>query len=64
MRFYIYTRYKLGIRARPIHEELVKAYCDHAASFRAIARWIQHFADVRKSVENEQRPDVLKTGFR
>ena len=34
IRFFIYTRYKHGIRARPIHEELVKAYFDHAPSFR------------------------------
>jgi hypothetical protein len=45
VRLYIYTRYKLGIRERSIHEEIVKIYCNHAPSFRTIARWIQYFAD-------------------
>lgn len=47
IRFYIYTRYKLGIRARPVHEELTQVYSDRGPSFRTVARWIQHFAGDR-----------------
>ena len=38
IRFYIYTRYILGIQTRPFHEKLVKVYCDHAPSFRWLSR--------------------------
>ena len=55
IRFYIYTRYKSGFRARPDHEELVTVYGDVSPSFRTVARWIQHFSDGRESVENEAR---------
>ena len=55
IRFYIYTRYKLGFRARPDHEELVTVYGDPPPSFRTVARWIQHFSDGRESVEDEAR---------
>ena len=53
--FYIYTRYKLGFRAWPVHEELVTVYGDLSPSFRTVARWIQHFSDGRESVEDEAR---------
>ena len=52
---YIYTRYKLRIRARPVHEELVQVYGDRALSFRTVARWIQHFAGGREDVEDQAR---------
>ena len=55
IRFYIYTRYKLGFRARPDHEELVTVYGDLSSSFCVVARWIEDFSDGRKSVEDEAR---------
>ena len=57
IRFYIYTRYKLGFRARPDHEELVTVYGDLSPSFRTVAKWIQHFSDGRESVEDEARAE-------
>ena len=53
--FYIYTRYKLGFRARPVHEELLTVYGDRPPSFCTVARWIQHFSDGRESVKDEAR---------
>ena len=55
IRFYIYTRYKSGFRARPDHEELVTVYGDLSPSFGTVARWTQHFSDGRESVEDEAR---------
>ena len=52
IRFYVYTRYKLGFRARPDHEEIVTVYGDLPPSFRSVARWIQYFSDCRESVED------------
>ena len=53
--FYIYTRYKVGFRARTVHEELVTVYGNLSPSFLTVARWIQHFSDGRESVEDEAR---------
>ena len=61
IRFYIYTRYKLGITARPVHEELVQVYGDRAPSFRTVARWIQHFHGGREAVEDEPRAGRPRT---
>ena len=36
IRFYIYTRYKLGFRARPDHEELVTVYGDPPPFFLSV----------------------------
>ena len=53
--FYIYTCYKLGFRARPVHEELVTVYGDISSSFRTVVRWIQHFRHGIESFEDEAR---------
>ena len=59
--FYIYTRYKLGFRARPVHEELVTVYRDLPTSFRTVARWNQHFSGGRESVKDEARAGRPRT---
>ena len=61
IRFYIYTRYKLGFRARPVHEELVTVYGDLSPSFRTVTRWIQHFSNGRESNEDEACAWRLRT---
>ena len=61
IRFYIYTRYKLGFRARPDHEELVTVYGDLSSSFCVVARWIEDFSDGRESVADEARAGKPRT---
>ena len=61
IRFYFYTRYKLGFRARPVHEQLVTVYGDLSPSFCTVSKWIQHFTDGRESVEGEARAGRPRT---
>jgi len=55
IRFYIFTRMKLGFKAKQIHEELVSVYGDSCPSFDTVARWIRHFSAGRESLEDEER---------
>ena len=54
-RFYIFTRMKLGLKAKEIHRELADVFPESAPSFDAVARWIRHFNDGRDSLEDEER---------
>lgn len=54
-RFYIFTRMKLGYKAKDIHSELSKVFGDASPSFDTVARWIRQFADGRESVEDVER---------
>ena len=55
IRFYIFTRWKLGVKAMEIHQELDFVFSESSPSFDTVARWIRHFADGRDSVEDQQR---------
>lgn len=54
-RFSILTRWKLGLTAKPIHDELEAAHGDSAPSFDTVARWIRRFSDGSTSTQDESR---------
>ena len=54
-RFYIFTRMKLGYKAKEIHEELNKVFGDVSPSFDTVAWWIRYFDEGGESVKDEER---------
>ncbi len=55
IRFYILTRFKLGINATDIHQELCAAWGESCVSYRSVANWIHEFRQGRDSVEDAPR---------
>ncbi len=43
IRFYILTRFKLGINATDIHQELCAAWGESYVSYHCVAKWIHEF---------------------
>lgn len=52
IRGYIKTRYKLGISARSIFNEICSAYGDSATSYSTVTRWIKRFKSGIETVES------------
>ena len=44
-RFYIFTRWKLGLKATEIRSEQLKVFPETAPSLETVSRWIRTFAD-------------------
>lgn len=55
IRYYIFTRFKLGLNAREIHTELCDAWGDTYVSYPTVAEWIRHFREGRTSLEDDPR---------
>ena len=55
IRFYIFTRFKLGLNAKEIHEELCDAWGDDCPSYSTVAEWTRRFREGRVSVEDDCR---------
>ena len=55
IRFYIFTRFKLGFNATQIHEELRGAWSDGYVSYTTVAEWVHRFKQGRTSVEDDPR---------
>ena len=61
IRFYIFTRLKLGVNAKQIHKELCDAWGDGYVSSTTVAEWVQRFKQGRTSLEDDTttgRPDI------
>ena len=55
IRFYIFTRFKLGFNATQIHEELRGAWGDGYVSYTTVAEWVHRFKQGRTSLEDDPR---------
>lgn len=55
IRFYIFTRFKLGLNAREIHKEMCDAWGDSCVSYPTVTEWIRRFKDGRTSLEDDPR---------
>jgi histone-lysine N-methyltransferase SETMAR len=53
IRFYIFTRFKLGKGAKDIHDELCAVHGDSIVSYPTVRRWITAFKNGRQSIEDE-----------
>ncbi len=56
VRFYILTRFKLGINATDIHRELCAAWGESYVSYSCVAKWIHEFHEGRESIEDALHP--------
>lgn len=56
IRFYILTRFKLGLNATDIHRELCDAWKDSCIPYRTVANWVHEFREGRQSIEDAFRP--------
>ncbi len=57
IRYYIFTRFKLGISEADIHRELCAIWGESCVSYRTVANWIHEFHEDRESIEDARRPD-------
>jgi len=55
IRFYIFTRFKLGVNAKQIHRELCDTWGEGYVSYTTVAEWIQRFNQGRTSFEDHPR---------
>lgn len=55
IRFYIFTRFELGLNAREIHRELCDAWGDDCVSYATVAEWTRRFREGRTSLEDDSR---------
>ena len=56
LRFYAYTRFKLDISAKIVHEELSAVYPEQCPSPSTIFRWFSKFRENPLSLEDSPRP--------
>lgn len=56
IRSYIHTRYKLGITAKEIYNEICDAYGTSEVSYTTVTRWLRRFKKGVDSVEDAPRP--------
>ena len=54
-RFYVYTRWKLGLKATEIRSELLNVYADTTPSLETVARWIRSFASGSTTLQDAPR---------
>ena len=62
IRFYIFTRFKLGLNAKQIHKELCDALGDTTVSYTTVAEQVQRFKHGRISLEDDSRIGRPVTG--
>lgn len=62
IRYYILTRFKLGLTAKQIHEELCGAWGDGYVSYSTVAEWVHRFREGRTSLEDDSRIGRPVTG--
>lgn len=62
IRFYIFTRFKLGLNAKQIHKKLCDAWGDTTVSYTTVAEWVQRFKQGRISLEDDSRIGRPVTG--
>jgi len=55
IRFYIFTRFKLGVNAKQIYKELCDTWGEGCVSYTTLAEWIQRFNQGRTSFEDHPR---------
>ena len=55
VRFYIFTRMKLGDDATKIYGDLKAVYGESCASYHTVARWVEQFKNGKTSVIDEDR---------
>ena len=61
LRFYAYTRFKLDIPAKIVHEELSTVYPEQCPTQSTIFRWFSKFREEPSSLEDSQRPGRPRT---
>ena len=54
-RYYILTRYKLGLNAAAISNELDAAWGQDAPSYSTVQRWVKYFREGGESLEDDHR---------
>jgi hypothetical protein len=55
MRSYILTSYKLGLKAKDIHENLVTSYGKDAYSYDTVVKWIDRFRTGKIDIDDAFR---------
>ena len=55
IRFYIFTRFKLGVNAKQIHQELCDVWGEGCVSYTTVTEWIQRFNHGGTSIEDHPR---------
>ncbi len=56
IRFYVLTRFKLGINATDMHRQLCAAWGESYVSYHSVAKWIREFHEGRESIEDAPHP--------
>ena len=63
LRFYIFTRMKLGDSPMKIHQELEFVYGTSSCSYNTVCRWVRRFQSGKKDLRDDPRSGAPKTAM-